>query len=190
MKLHAHTRTSFIMSPTKQEIRRYIRQLKADTPADERARLSAEACDHLRQLPEWRTAQTVLLYAALPDEVATQALIAEAAAAGKRVLLPVVQGEELELRIYTGDENLREGAFHIAEPEGKAFTAFDEIELAVVPGVAFTHKGHRLGRGRGYYDRLLPQLTVALKVGLCWPFQLLDDLPHEPHDIMMDLVIC
>ena len=190
MKLHAHARTYYIMSPTKEEIRRDIRLLKTNTPADERARLSAEACDHLRQLPEWRTAQTVLLYASLPDEVATQALIAEATAAGKQVLLPAVTGEELELRLYTGDGDLREGAFHIAEPEGKAFTALEEIELAVVPGVAFTPEGHRLGRGRGYYDRLLPQLTVALKVGLCWPFQLLDDLPHEPHDIMMDLVIC
>ncbi len=174
----------------KKEIRQRIRQLKRRCDRQTLDRLSASALNHLRQLPEWQTAHTILLYAALPDEVPTQTLIAEAASAGKQVLLPAVVGSDLELRLYTGDNDLDIGAFNIEEPKGKAFTRFEDIELAIIPGVAFTPEGLRLGRGRGYYDRLLPRLSAALKIGLCWPFQLLDELPAEPHDQPMDMVVC
>ena len=175
---------------TKQEIRQYIRQLKRQCDPQELERLSADALANLRQLPEWHTATTILLYAALPDEVPTRTLIEEALADGKTVLLPVVEGDELELRLCDDLDDLRPGAFNIDEPQGKAFTRYEEIELAIVPGIAFTPDGDRMGRGRGYYDRLLPHLGTALKVGLCWPFQLIDELPCEPHDAQMDIVIC
>ncbi len=175
---------------TKKEIRQHIRKLKLECDRQTRDQLSDAALAHLQQLPEWQSAHTILLYAALPDEVPTQALISEAVSAGKRVLLPAVVGDDLELRLYTGNDSLDVGPFNIEEPQGKAFTRFEDIELAIIPGVAFTPKGLRLGRGRGYYDRLLPLLGTALKVGLCWPFQLLNDLPAEPHDQPMDMVVC
>jgi len=75
------------------------------------------------------------------------------------------------------------------EPSGELFTDFDRITLAIIPGMAFDHQGNRLGRGKGYYDRLLPQLSHAYKLGLCFPFQLLtEEIPHEPHDCRMDEV--
>lgn len=98
-------------------------------------------------------------------------------------------GNDLELRRYTGPADLTVGAFGIEEPTGEPFTHYDEIDLAVIPGVAFDAKGHRLGRGRGYYDRLLPRLTAARKLGICFPFQLVDEVPAEPLDIDMDEVI-
>lgn len=174
----------------KQEIRRLIRRLKEELGGAERDRLTAGALKHLRELPAWRGAQVVLLYSSLPDEVCTHELIREVCAEGKRVLLPVVVGDELELRTYAGEDSMAKGAFNIDEPQGEDFEAYELIDLAVVPGIAFTPEGLRLGRGRGYYDRLLPRLGAALKVGLCWPFQLLAELPHEPHDVCMDLVIC
>jgi 5-formyltetrahydrofolate cyclo-ligase len=112
--------------------------------------------------------------------------------AGHRVLLPVVAGKELELRLYEGEESLRTGAYNIMEPVGSLFPQeeYDQIELAIIPGMAFDAMGHRLGRGKGYYDRLLPQLTAAYKIGVCYPFQFVSDVPSEEHDVRMNEVIC
>lgn len=129
-----------------------------------------------------------MLYHSLPDEVCTHAFVKHWCQ-HKRVLLPVVTGDDLELRLYTPGSSLAVGAFGIEEPQGPVFTNYSEIDLAVVPGVAFDAKGNRLGRGRGYYDRLLPRLVHACKIGICFPFQLVDEVPAEPFDIAMDEVI-
>lgn len=138
--------------------------------------------------PAFRAANTILLYHSLPDEVCTHAFV-KYWCQYKRVLLPVVTGDDLELRLYTPESSLAVGAFGIEEPQGPVFSNYSEIDLAVVPGVAFDPKGNRLGRGRGYYDRLLPQLVHACKIGICFPFQLVDEVPAEPFDIAMDHVI-
>ncbi|MBO4801085.1 MAG: 5-formyltetrahydrofolate cyclo-ligase [Bacteroidaceae bacterium] len=174
----------------KKEIRAEIRRRKGLCPQEQRAELSRAAIERLQQTAQWQQAHTVLLYHSLPDEVCTHDLIPEAIRQGKRVLLPVVVGDELELREYQEGSQLAEGAFHIQEPTGTAVTDFATIDLAVIPGVAFTAGGLRLGRGRGYYDRLLSRARVPYLIGLCWPFQLLPDLPAEPHDVKMDEVIC
>ena len=82
-------------------------------------------------------------------------------------------------------------AFHIDAPQGPAFLDFSSIDLIVVPGVAFTLDGSRLGRGGGYYDRFLsrPEIQHAATIGICFPCQLLDRLPVEPHDVRMDHII-
>ena len=66
---------------------------------------------------------------------------------------------------------------------------FLSIELVVVPGMAFDKQGHRLGRGKGYYDRLLPKLTNAYKLGVCFPYQYIEEVPTDEHDIRMDEVL-
>lgn len=129
----------------------------------------------------------MLLYHSLKDEVQTHAFI-EKWRERKRVVLPVVVGEELELRLYTGPDDLAIGSYGIAEPTGKPFTNYTSIDLAVVPGVAFDAAGHRLGRGKGYYDKLLPHIP-ATKAGICFPFQLVEEVPAEPFDICMNVVI-
>lgn len=106
----------------------------------------------------------------------------------KRIVLPVVIGEELELRLYTGPHDLAIGPYGIAEPTGEVFTRYESIDLAIVPGVAFDASGHRLGRGKGYYDKLLPHIT-AFKMGICFPFQLVDEVPAEPFDVCMNTII-
>lgn len=141
----------------------------------------------LEAFPPFRQSDTVLLYYSLPDEVCTHDFIRRWCRS-KQLLLPVVVGDELELRRYTGPDDMAIGAYGIAEPTGEAFTAWSAIDLAVVPGVAFDARGHRLGRGKGYYDRLLPHLR-ALKVGICYPYQLLEEVPAEPFDVLMDAVI-
>ena len=141
-------------------------------------------------MSQWRSAHTILLYHALPDEPNLQLLLDDGLKEGKRLLLPVVVGENLVLKFYTGGESMQKGAFGILEPVGTPFphSAYDEIELALVPGMAFDGDGHRLGRGRGYYDRLLPLLSKACKLGVCFPFQCVERVPSEAHDISVNEV--
>ena len=173
---------------TKTELRAYIRRMKAEALAEDLRAWSVEICARVMQLPEWKAAKTVLLYAALADEVQTEILREEALAAGKRLLLPVVQGEQLALRLYTSETPMRRGPFNIEEPEGSDFSDYANIDLAVVPAMAYDAKGNRLGRGKGYYDRLLPQLQCPL-IGIVYPFQMLAEIPAEPWDVSVHRVI-
>lgn len=129
-----------------------------------------------------------MLYHSLKDEVQTHAFI-EKWSKRKKIILPVVAGDVLELRAYTGPDELCVGSYGIAEPLGEVFTDYAAIDLAVIPGIAFDTAGHRLGRGKGYYDKLLPLLPSTRKAGLCFPFQLLEEVPAESFDICMDMVI-
>jgi 5-formyltetrahydrofolate cyclo-ligase len=173
----------------KKELRTIIRALKSQYDL---ASLSAEICNKVLALASWQEAGTMLLYYPLPDEVDVRPLITVAFESGKRVLLPVVKGEDLELRLYEGEDSLRKGAFGIMEPTGETFAEenYDEIQLALVPGMAFDKAGHRLGRGKGYYDRLLPKLKKAKLTGVCFHFQLVDEVPAEPHDISVAEILC
>ena len=83
----------------------------------------------------------------------------------------------------------RFGAYNIMEPVGEVFTDYAQIDLAVIPGVAFDRQLNRMGRGKGFYDRLLPQLGDAYKIGICFDFQLVESIECEEHDIRMDEVI-
>ena len=145
-----------------------------------------------------------LAYWPLPDEVDIRPLIDQLVAEGHTVLLPKVTGDEtMELRRYTSRADLQEGAFHIMEPIGEIFDDYDSIDVALVPGMAFDAAGHRLGRGKGYYDRFLSShlspLTSHLQspstihhppiIGVCFPFQRVAEVPSEPHDVPMDEIV-
>ena len=174
----------------KAELRQWIRQLKAARSPQWRVETSLDLCRRLLDTTGWKEARTILLYHSLPDEVDTMLLLSEGVKQGKRVLLPRVVGDILELCSYQ-PSSLTSGAYGIMEPLGDIFPQdyYSEIDLAVVPGMAFTPDGVRMGRGKGYYDRLLPLLSDAYKVGLCFPFQLLDYIPSEPHDVLMDEIL-
>ena len=92
------------------------------------------------------------------------------------------------VRHYTGKDCLETGAFGIEEPSGENFTDFDEIELGIIPGVSFDRQGNRLGRGKGYYDKLLPLLPHSYNIGICYRFQAREEIPAEPFDKRMDEV--
>lgn len=175
---------------TKQELRRQMRAEKNRRTPDELHAMSERLVRCVLSLQEVKTAHIVLTYASLRDEVETDALLEALVKAGKTVLLPkVLDGERMEARRYTGRQDLREGAFHIMEPVGVPFSSLDEIDLAIIPGMAFTPDGRRLGRGKGYYDRFLSQLPEsAFRLGLCFPFQVVADIPTEPHDMRMNRI--
>ena len=172
------------MKEAKKQLRASIRLLKKHYPPLQLTRWSSSLLSGLEDQTVFRQARTVLAYAALPDEVQTQEWI-ERWKDEKILLLPVVKGNELELRRYTGRQNLQTGAFGIKEPTGPLFSDYGQIDVALVPGMAFDTLGHRLGRGKGYYDRLLPQLTAAWRIGICFGFQIFPCVPTEPFDLSM-----
>lgn len=148
--------------------------------------LSACIMSRLEQTEMFRTAACVALYHALPGEVQTAEFI-EKWYRKKQLLLPVVQGDDLELRLYTGPETVKAGAFGILEPVEES-PVIPAVDLIIVPGVAFDRQKNRLGRGKGYYDRLLTSVD-APKLGICFGFQLFDRLPSEPFDQKMSRIL-
>ena len=170
--------------PTKTVLRQQMRAAK-EKHASQLTQWSKETVERLKlRLGESRV---VMAYWPLSDEVDILPLISWLVAEGKTVLLPkVLDDETMELRRYTSPADLAEGAFHIQEPVGAAFTDYEMIDVALVPGMAFDAAGHRLGRGKGYYDRFLSAHPRLYKIGVCFPFQRVPLVPSEPHDVCMD----
>lgn len=176
------------MHNAKQAIRKSIAVLKKSyTPSalDDRSRII------LNQLEEnvlFQQASCVALYHALPGEVQTAEFI-EKWAQHKTILLPVVEGDNLRLLPYNGRQSLKEGAFGILEPNGLTDGVSEkDINLIVIPGIAFDRHLNRLGRGKGFYDRLLTNLDIP-KIAICFHFQLIEQVPTEPFDRPMDYII-
>lgn len=173
----------------KTEIRRRMRELKRAVTAEEKLRRSETVMRSVEQLPEFQRARVVLLYWSMADEVQTHAFV-ERWYRAKTLLLPCVDGDDLVLRQYTGPECMVAGEqFGIGEPTGEEWKDLGAVELIVVPGVAFDKQNNRMGRGRGFYDRLLKSTPNAVKVGVAYDFQMLDAIPVEPHDVKMNRVI-
>ena len=168
------------------ELRKMVRAAKRAVPLEEKKALSQPIMASVAAMESFRKAGTVLLYWSMDDEVYTHDFVDEWYDK-KRLLLPCVDGDDLLLRQYTGLQSMQPGPqFGILEP---VFEALDEVEMIVVPGVAFDRHNNRMGRGRGFYDRLLKSTPNALKVGVAFSFQMFDEIPVEPFDVPMDAVI-
>jgi 5-formyltetrahydrofolate cyclo-ligase len=177
---------------TKAQLRIVVRSKLLSITAEQRAELSSLACDSLRRQPIWTTAKSVLFYAKLPDELDLSPLIDEALASGKTVALPkYIQSAEgyAAFKISHSTQDCVVGKFGIIEPTAAcAEFPLNRLDLVLVPGVAFDLTGHRLGRGKGHYDRLLASVT-GIKCGVALDEQLVQRIPAEAHDIRMDCVL-
>lgn len=176
----------------KKELRQFIRNEKRQYSSSQLEELSLSVLSRLNENEHLQKAKTILMYYSLPDEVNTHQYIDYLLALGKKVLLPeVIDGENMVIREYTGKHDLKEGAFHIMEPIGSLFPEekYQEIHLAIIPGMAFDQQGNRLGRGKGYYDRFLQKIPQVYKIGICFPFQLVDEIHTEETDIKMDAIM-
>ncbi|MDR2076910.1 MAG: 5-formyltetrahydrofolate cyclo-ligase [Desulfovibrio sp.] len=163
-----------------------IRRRKA-LSAEERQALSLAAQQHVLDSPLWRNARCVALYAALAGETDTSALLENAWAGGRTVLLPLCSVKErgrMDFCACPGKHALRPGFAGIPEPDPALAPAAPPPDLLVVPGLAFDCRGFRLGMGGGYYDRffLRSPLPGAVRLGLAFSFQVLDALPREAWD--------
>lgn len=170
----------------KDEIRRHIRAQKALLTAVDKIKAAAEVFEKLENSAAFTVAEKVLLYHSLPDELSTREFLAKWGTR-KNFFLPRVNGVNLDILPYE-ESKLHLGAFQIEEPVGDEVVPVGQIDLIIVPAVAYDRSGNRLGRGKGFYDRLLSQ-TSATKIGVGYDFQLVDEIETEPHDIPVDIVI-
>ena len=166
-----------------------MRELKRAVPTEEKLRRSELIMRLVEQLPEFKHSKVALLYWSMADEVQTHAFV-ERWYGQKTLLLPCVDGDDLRLRQYTGPQCMVAGEqFGIGEPTGPEWIDLAAVDFIMVPGVAFDSAGNRMGRGRGFYDRLLKSTPNAFKTGVAYGFQLLETIPVEPHDVKMNAVI-
>ncbi len=153
---------------------------------------SSQIEKNLLGLEEFAKAKTVMFYISKGSEVNTTMIIEEGLRRGKKVVVPVTKLEERELvasELLDLDE-LKLGAFDVPEPKDAKLISVDEIDLIVVPGVAFDTKGHRLGYGLGFYDRFLCSVRDdATIVALAYDSQVLDEIPNDHHDVPAEMII-
>lgn len=145
-----------------------------------------------RRLPEFQKAKGIGAFASTPGEINTYPILEGILAAGKKLYLPRVATERTHFDYYPVPDfkNLSSGAFGILEPPGKHPASWEDIDIALVPGLAFDLRGHRLGFGKGYYDRVLPHLKKsALTVGLGYSFQIVEQIPAESHDVLLKSIL-
>lgn len=171
----------------KKSLRKYIKQLKQDRSDSWKSDASYRILSILESLDLFKSSNTVLLYHALPDEVQTAPFLDKWYGI-KRIVIPLVVGDILELKLFSPDQVIP-GYRGIPEPVPTAQTISpSEIDLAVIPGVAFDSHCNRLGRGKGFYDKLIPNLKSPL-IGLGFDFQVVDEIPVEIFDRKLDMVL-
>jgi 5-formyltetrahydrofolate cyclo-ligase len=169
----------------KQRLRERMRKLGEAPPEGKMLCLQ-----HLLGIDLWKRSSSILLYAPLFGEPDPTPLIDKT---GRRsFFFPKVSGNSLEIYRMTSRSNWIRGAFGIREPDPESWekSSPEEIDLAVIPGLAFDSGGGRLGRGMGYYDRLLGNPAFrGIKLGIAWEWQIVEKVPSEAHDIRMDLIL-
>ena len=170
----------------KKELRANIRLLKKQHTKEQLLEQSEIILSKLEQHPDFQKAHIVMIYSALPDEVQTQAFL-EKWRHKKQIILPTVVGDDIIPVELVENTGFAVGDFNILEPQNEPYNG--DYDLIVVPGVVFDRHGNRIGRGRGYYDRFLCKHLNVKRIGICFDFQLVDEVPTEPNDIKMDEVI-
>ena len=171
----------------KQTIRKAIRSKKKELGKEQLLSMSLPVTEQIEANEQYHNANIVMLYHPLWDEVDVRPLFDRALAAGKRVILPTVKGDDIIPVEITTDTEWVVGDFDILEPVAEPYNG--SIDLVVVPGVAFDNNKNRLGRGKGYYDRFLVKHPNAYRLGVCFQFQMVAEVPTEPFDFPMDEVI-
>lgn len=176
------------MVKDKSTLRKEIRARLAGLQGLEKESRSALIADSVKSHLAVSGARVVALYAPLGDEPQLWPLVEELSVR-MLVLLPKVEGDVMNFYPYE-PRCMATGAFGIMEPQGEEAVLPHEIDAVVVPGVAFTLSGARMGRGKGFYDRYLSQEEFrGLKIGVCYNEQIIGELPVEPHDVKMDCVV-
>ena len=172
----------------KSELRQYVQKLKEEVSAIDRLIYSQVMFDRIENLEVFQEAENILLYWSMENEVQTHNFIRKCEGS-KAIYLPLIRNDNLEIKKYTGKMNMRKTAtLTLFEPADSTFVDPDDIDLVITPGLAFDRNNNRLGHGKGYYDRLLAGMHVY-KIGICFHFQLFNEIPCNLHDVRMDMVI-
>lgn len=171
----------------KKDVRQRIKALKQSIGSLEKEAAAQRVFAQLELHEDFQRADKILLYNSLPDELPTRAFI-DKWHERKHIFLPRVNGDDLEILPYDS-RHTHIGAFNIEEPDGDIITSIDDIDLVIVPAVAYDAAGNRVGRGKGYYDRLL-QCASVVKIGVAFDFQIIEEgVDADTHDVSVDVVI-
>lgn len=186
--------SSIDLAARKDEIRKAAhaaRRAQADKDT-----VSTAITDSVTRLPEYQNASTVMYYVDVRDEARTRQALPGALQSGKKIVIPFCVDGELELFHLESMDELEEGAYRILEPRSELReiaskrVPVSELDLILVPGVAFDRRGGRTGHGKGYYDKLLQHARLETPlVALAFDCQIFDEIPMQEHDIFMDLVV-
>ena len=172
---------------SKQELRKQVKEAKRLLTDAQKQQQADNAFSIIENLHEFSEAKTILIYHSLPDELPTKQVI-EHWSKIKNLLLPRVDGDDLRLFAYD-PQKLEYGNYGIVEPQlTNEEWNIKDVDLVIVPAVAFDAQGHRLGRGKGFYDRLLSS-SSAIKIGVALDCQMTYCVPNDAHDINMDIVV-
>ncbi|MCB1128600.1 MAG: 5-formyltetrahydrofolate cyclo-ligase [Verrucomicrobiae bacterium] len=176
----------------KSGLRAIVRQRLAALAPSHRESQSQRIQSRLAASPDWQRAQLILGFASLPDEPSLLPFLLDQAKAGQPIALPrwdPTLNEYRPARLVPGAE-LTPGPFKVWEPPADAPAAsFEQLDLVLVPGLAFDRSGRRLGRGKGYFDRLLARTPCARRWGVAFDVQIVDRVPAAPHDLNVHLLV-
>lgn len=171
-------------------IRETNKKIRREMIKSEVAAKSAAASLNFLETDIYKNANLIMAYMPLGNETDTADIIKQSFADGKKVALPVTNQitGEIAPHIITEKTKFKPGAFSVDEPTDSQIADLSEIDVVIVPGIAFDRTGNRVGFGKGCYDMFL-QNSRAIKAGFCYEFQLADEIPADKHDIKMDYVI-
>ncbi len=176
----------------KAALRKQIRTVLKNIPPAARDDASAQLCARLKKQSFWKNAVSILFFAPLPDEADVWPLLEETVASGKIAALPRFHPADRSYaarRVQNPRIEIAIGQFGIREPGPSCFEIpLNQIDLVLVPGVAFDLRGNRLGRGRGFYDCMLAE-TRGVKCGIAFDEQIADDVPTGTHDRQMNFIL-
>ncbi len=174
----------------KSDIRDEIKQKRRTLDPAESGRISEIICRKISSVGAWKKAKTAAVYIPLEGEVDTWPLIKEGLAAGKVLLAPLLLSESgrLSFSRFSGKKDLKAGPFGLLQPEGGEIFSRDTIDVIIVPGLAFSPDGARIGFGKGYYDRVLKGFRGAA-IAPAFDFQMYDDIPVSDNDVPVDYVV-
>ena len=178
------------MDKIKEQKKAFRREVKAKiaTISSEDKQLRAEQIfKQVSQIPDFQISKNILMFWSLPDEIFTHKAVLEFSKE-KTVILPITVGDDLVFSRFSSLADMTIGNFGIAEPNIKDRIDTSLIDFAIIPGVAFDKSNNRMGRGRGFYDRILNSIS-AKKVGVCLREQYFEAIPTEDFDKKMDYVI-
>ncbi len=178
--------------PSKALLRQRLQEQAGRHAPDERKAASEQICLHLREHALWQRAHCILFFAPMVDEPDVWPLLMESSAGGKTVALPRysrLQKDYEVCRVEDPGRQVKRGYFGIREPDQTCpIIAWNALDFLLVPGIGFSVDGCRLGRGKGFFDRMLARAS-GVKCGVAFDWQITAALPVEPHDIRVDCIL-
>jgi 5-formyltetrahydrofolate cyclo-ligase len=177
----------------KKEIRKRILTLRNDMTPGEIAGKSGVIIRRLTELRELREASTLMVFLSFGSEVLTDDLLRWGWDAGKRIVIPLCrpEGRGLTPCLLGSFAELETGHYGIREPNAEIIRTVprEEIDAVLVPAVAFDRRGYRVGYGGGYYDRFLPEVPRAARIGAAFSCQIVAEIPADSHDVPADRIV-